>query len=152
MSDPLTFDSATARHSLPLLLPGQAQKEFFVNEALARIDALLHCAVEDVANTPPATPDDGQCWLVGSLPTGPWLGEAGNLACRQLGNWLFLAPRDGLAVLNRTTGQTMRFSGGWAAPVTPIVPTGGALADSELRTAFSALLDALTAAGIFRTV
>ena len=40
MSLPVDFDTATARHGFPMLVAGQAQKEFFVNEALARIDAL----------------------------------------------------------------------------------------------------------------
>lgn len=152
MSDPLTFDTATARHALPLLFAGQSQKEFYVNEAHALIDALLHCAVEGTADTPPADPDDGVCWLVGSSPTGAWADEAGKLACRQLGNWLFLVPRDGLSVLNRATGQIIRRVGGtWIAPTAPAAPTGGTTVDSELRTAFTGLVAALSIAGIFAT-
>jgi hypothetical protein len=139
MSDPLTFDSATPRHALPLLFPGQAQKEFYVNEAHALIDALLHCAVEGVANAPPTVPDDGACWLIGAMPTGAWAGQAGNLACRQLGNWLVLTPREGLACFNRATGQVMRF-------------VGGTTIDTEMRTAFTALTNALAVAGIFATL
>jgi hypothetical protein len=152
MTDPLTFDSATARHALPLLFPGQTQKEFYLNEAHALIDALLHCAVEDVAQAPPPAPQDGACWLVGEAPAGAWADQAGKLACRQLGNWLFISPRDGLTVLNGASGQIMRFAqGGWAAPVAPIPPAGGTTIDSELRIAFSTLLGALSAAGIFAT-
>lgn len=152
MSDPLTFDSATPRHSLPLLFPGQAQKEFYVNEAHALIDALLHCAVEDVADAPPFAPEDGVCWLVGSAPTGAWADQPGKLACRQLGNWLFLPPREGLTVLNSANGQIFRFLGGsWMAPAAPDAPTGGTVIDTELRAAFTALLEALAGAGIFAT-
>jgi hypothetical protein len=149
MSEPLTFDSATSRFALPLLFVGQAQKEFYVNEAHVLTDALLHCAIEGVADAPPADPADGSCWLVGSDPTGTWAGRAGELACRQLGNWLFVAPRDGLAALNRTTGQIIRYAGGWLAPAAPSVPTGGAMPDAELRSAFAELIAALIDAGVF---
>ncbi|MFT4027601.1 MAG: DUF2793 domain-containing protein [Novosphingobium sp.] len=149
MSDPLTFDSATPRYALPLIFAGQAQKEFYVNEAHALTDALLHGAIEGIADTPPATPADGACWLVGPAPGGDWADHAGELACRQLGNWLFVAPRDGLSMLNRADGQIMRYRGGWVAPAAPAEPVGGATVDSEMRTAFAALLAALTAAGIF---
>lgn len=152
MSDPLIFDSATPRHSLPVLFPGQVQKEFYVNEAHAMIDALLHCAVEEIADMPPTAPEDGTCWLVGSAPIGAWAGQAGKLACRQLGNWLFIPPREGLTVLNSATGQIMRFVvGGWRAPTAPTPPAGGSTVDSELRAAFATLLGALAGAGIFAT-
>lgn len=149
MSDPLFFDSTTPRYALPLLFSGQSQKEFYVNEAHALTDALLHCAVEGVADTPPSSPADGACWLVGTAPTGAWSGQAGKLACRQLGNWLFIPPRDGLSVLNRANGQVLRYRGGWIAPAIPVPPTGGTVIDSELRTAFGILLEALVGAGIF---
>lgn len=149
MTDPLAFVSATPRYGLPLLFSGQASKEFYVNEAHAIADALLHCAVEDLAETPPASPGDGECWLVGAVPTGAWVGQAGKIACRQLGQWLFLDPRDGLAVVNRATGQILRFRGGWIVPSLPSLPSGGATMDSECRSALANLVDALIEAGIF---
>ena len=39
----------TARLGLPFILPGQAQKELFHNEALTLVDAALHPAVESDA-------------------------------------------------------------------------------------------------------
>jgi hypothetical protein len=149
MSDPMTFDSATPRFSLPLLFSGQAQKEFYVNEAHALTDALLHCAIEDVSDTPPPSPGDGTAWLIGPAPTGAWTDQAGNLALRQFGNWLFVAPRDGLSVLNRATGQISRYLGGWPAIAAPPAPTGGTTVDDEARASLTSLIAALTEAGIF---
>ncbi|MGN6356825.1 MAG: DUF2793 domain-containing protein [Novosphingobium sp.] len=149
MTDPLAFASATPRYAIPLLFSGQAEKEFYVNEAHALTDALLHCAVEGVADTPPTAPEEGDCWLVGPAPTDAWSGEAGKIACRQLGNWLFVDPRDGLAVLDRPTGQILRFHAGWIAPATPAVPTTGTVIDSEARDALGQVIVALTEAGIF---
>ncbi|HEX4847498.1 MAG TPA: DUF2793 domain-containing protein, partial [Novosphingobium sp.] len=124
MPDPL-FDSRTVRLELPLLFAGQSQKENYVNEIAARIDALLHGAIEAEANSPPTSPADGACWLVGSSPTGDWTGKAGKIAARQAGNWLFFTPRDGMVLLNRSTGQQVRFVAGWQAPARPTAPTGG---------------------------
>lgn len=128
---------------------GQAQKEIFVNEALALADALLHCAIEGELASPPAEPAEGATWLVAPNPTGDWTGQAGKLACRQGGNWLFVAPRDGMRLLNRATGQDMRFAAGWHAPARPADPAGGTTVDSEARQAILALLAALETTGIF---
>ena len=55
----------TPRFALPFILPGQAQKELFHNEALVRIDLALHPAVEGApAAAPPADPEEGRCWVV----------------------------------------------------------------------------------------
>jgi hypothetical protein len=148
MPDPISFTSATPRLLLPLLFAGQAQKEFTVNEAHARIDALLHAAIEGEANDPPGSPADGECWLAGSAPTGAWDGHAGELACYEAATWLFIAPRDGMRLLDRSTGQVTLYRGGWSAPSAPAAPAGGSTVDAEARAAIAALLDVLGGAGI----
>ncbi len=55
----------TARFQIPLLAPGQAQKEFYHNEALERIGMLLCPVVEGGPQAaPPADPVIGACYLV----------------------------------------------------------------------------------------
>jgi hypothetical protein len=147
MADPL-FESRTARLGLPLLYAGQIQKELFLNESLARIDGLLFCAIEGEANAPPANPGGGQAWLVGAAPTGPWTGQAGAIAIWQSGNWLFQAPRPGLRLLNRSTGQDIRFTTAWQSASRPPTPTGGTTVDAQARAALAALYDSLTIAGV----
>ena len=114
----------------------------------ARIDALLHGAIESELAIPPALPADGQAWLVAASASGDWTGKSGMIAARQAGNWLFAAPRDGMKLLNRATGQEIRFAGTWKAAVRPAVPSAGTVVDSEARSAISSILTALTTAGI----
>lgn len=147
MPDPI-FDTRTARFELPLLFAGQAQKEGYVNEMAARIDALLHLAVEAELAVPPAAPGDGQAWLIAAAASGEWSGKTGQIAARQAGNWLYFNPRHGMRLFNRTTGQFIQFTGAWAVPSRPAAPSGGAVVDAEARAAIAALLSSLTSAGI----
>lgn len=144
----ILFDSRTPRHEFPLLFAGQNQKEGFVNEALARIDALLHGAIEDQLAAPPIAPAEGQCWLVASGASGAWAGHGGEIAAFESGNWLFFAPRDGMRLLNRASGQEIRFRGSWKIPTRPMLPGGGTTIDSEARAAIAAIVQRLTDAGV----
>jgi hypothetical protein len=152
MPDPISFDSVSPRFGLPMLFAGQAQKEFYVNEAHSLIDALIHAAIEGVASTPPTSPAEGQSWLVGASPLGAWSGHAGALASWQGGNWLFTSPRDGMRLLDRSNGQDMRFFGSWQSATPPPAPSGGTTIDAQARVAIGQLISALCAAGIFPSV
>lgn len=149
MSEPVEFNSTSPRIGLPFLFSGQAQKEFFVNEALARTDALVHCAVEGETPSPPANPVDGENWLVASAASGEWQGKGGQLACRQQGGWLLVEPFDGMRILNRSNGQDMRFFNGWQKAEAPVEPFGGSTVDSEARAAVASVIAALRALGVF---
>lgn len=128
---------------------GQSQKEFYVNEAHARTDALLHAACEGEAADPPAAPVEGETWLVATAATGDWAGADGQIASRQSGNWLFVTPSDGMRMFDRATGQMLLYRGGWQRPSAPAAPAGGASVDSEARAALADLIAALANAGVF---
>lgn len=149
MSDPIVFDTATARFELPLLFAGQAQKEFFVNEALTRADLLLHCAIEGEVAAPPSSPLAGQAWLVAASATGVFLGHSGSLAGWTGDGWRFVLPRDGLRVFDRSNAAFRLYRGGWRRQVVPSAPGGGTTIDTEARTTIALLLERLVDAGIF---
>lgn len=163
------IDETTARLAMPLLQPGQAQKELYHNEALALLDIAVQPAVEAVGiDTPPAEPALGQCWIVGPAPVGAWAGRAAALAGWTSGGWRFVAARDGLSAWSRADAQPVRFDGaGWrigelrgAALVIGGVqvvgargsaitePVGGTTIDAEGRAAISAILNALRTHGL----
>jgi hypothetical protein len=104
--------TTTPRIALPYILAQQAQKEVTHAAALNRLDALVQPVVQQVGvNTPPASPADGQCWIVGSSPTGAWAGQANRLAQRIGGAWVFHAPFDGLVVFDAATVTQRAWTG-----------------------------------------
>ncbi|MFC0203503.1 DUF2793 domain-containing protein [Novosphingobium soli] len=149
MTDPFPFASATSRFALPLLHAGQAEKEVVVNEALARADALMHCAIQGETATPPEFSVDGQAWLVAAGATEAWQGQAGSIARRHGSGWIFAEPCDGLRVFDLSAGQEMLFFGGWRKASLPLEPLGGTSVDGEARAAINDLVSALQALGIF---
>jgi len=113
---------------------------------------LLHPACEGEASDPPATPSDGETWLVAAGATGDWAGADGKIASRQSGNWLFSTPGDGMRLLDRSTGQMQLYRGGWLRPSAPAAPTGGTTVDAEARATLADLITALASAGVFPAV
>ena len=145
----------TPRLGLMTVIPGQAQKETSINEGLHLLDAIVAGAVEEPARTdPPATPVVGMSYLVASNAVGEWAGQDGALAAFTPGGWRFVAPIDGLAVLEKATGTTLRYrSGAWEQVLgsrQAAIPdaTGGMTMDAESRAAISAILSALRAHGL----
>ncbi len=153
MSLPITFTSSSPRFGLPLLFAGQTQKEFYVNQAHALSDALLHPAVEEEQASAPAAPQDGQAWLVSANATGDWAGRDLALASRQAGVWVFTAAQEGMRVFNRSSRQFVHFAAGsWQSAQPPELPTAGTTVDNEARETLGLLIQTLRKAGIFPTV
>ena len=84
---------------LPYLLAAQAQKHVTHNEALRLLDAMVQLSVLDrIRTTPPASPADGDRYLVASGATGLWAGWDLNVAFWVDGVWMRLVPRPGWLV------------------------------------------------------
>ncbi len=162
-------DEMSDRFALPLLAAGQAQKEITHNEALTRIDMLLHpCAESRALAAPPAGAQAGQCWIVASGASGDWEGREGCLALLTSGGWRFAEPRAGLCVLVAKDGFCWRHDGtAWLADgarpngyyvegqrvvgarVAAIAdPAGGSFVDAEARLAIGQLLAMLRTHGL----
>ncbi|MBX7536430.1 DUF2793 domain-containing protein [Qipengyuania sp. GH1] len=141
---------STPRFALPHLFPGQAQKEFTFNEAMARIDMLLHPEVTGERSQEPAHPVPGETFLVGSDADGAFSGRAGSLANWDGDQWTFIAPRAGMMAFDRERAALLRFSeGAWASLQSPALPYGGAVIDQEARKAIEVLAAGLKEFGIF---
>jgi len=159
----------TARFALPQLSPGQAQKEWYHNEALQRIDMLLCPVVEGPALTSaPGSPPAGACYLIAAGATGAWAGQDGAIATFTDGGWRFVAPIEGALVLDRVSGATVvRRNGSWETGIVraqevringltvlrdrqPAVsdPAGGSVIDAQCRTAIAGILATLRTHGL----
>lgn len=159
----------TVRLKMPLLMPGQAQKEITHNEALTKMDMLLHPCINGFAlNAPPAALELGECWIVGAAPQGEWLGKAHSIACWTEGGWRFVQPFRGLLVSQTDDGMFIRWDGeSWVTgqviaeaifigdkqvlgPRQPAIedPANGSVVDVEARSSIANILDVLRTHGM----
>ena len=103
--------NTTNRVKLPYILQSQSQKEVTHNSGLDLIDALLQAACVSVSvNTPPGSPVAGDCYVVGTSPTGAWAGQAKAVAFYTTG-WNFIAPWEGLTVWANDTNALNTYDG-----------------------------------------
>lgn len=147
MSEPIVFPSATPALGLPLLVAGQAQKEFFVNQALGLLDALHARAV--IASRPaPPSAAEGEAFRVTATATGAWAGHEDSIAILIGGGWHFVAPAEGMLLFDREAARTIMFRSQWEVATAPVMPSAGAVVDTEARAALAGLIQALMAIGI----
>lgn len=149
MANPIFFPSTTPNFDLPMLIPGQAQKEFFVNQAFAMIDSMSKRAVVASAQTPPENPIEGSSYRVIEPATGEWEGKEETIACYIAGAWQFLVPYDGMVVFDQTAGCIVHFNASWRSAVAPASASGGTHIDHEARLVLDELISALKNLGIF---
>jgi Protein of unknown function (DUF2793) len=162
----------TDRLELPLLSAGQAQKELTHNDALTRLAMVVQPVVQTIAPAAvPASPQPGQCWIVGNAATGAWLGKDGCIACWTQGGWRFAAPFEGMQVWSLADNvPAVRTGGTWeigmlrasAVKIAGVqvlgprqaaisAPAGGSTIDAEARTAITAMLTTLRTHGLIAT-
>jgi len=161
-------DLPTPRLALPMLQPGQAQKEMYHNEALSRLDLAVQTAVLAFGlNIPPGDPATGDAWIVGDTPSGAWTGRDASIAGWSEAGWRFLEPAEGMrAWVSESDEFALFFDGVWhvgEAYGRLIVdgeqvvgargeaiedPDGGSVIDLEARGTIGAILAALRTHGL----
>ncbi|MBO6635411.1 DUF2793 domain-containing protein [Parvibaculum sp.] len=103
---------------LPFLEAAQAQKHVTVNEALRRLDALLHLSV--VSRTlaiPPAEPEEGARYIIAADAVDAWEGHDGEIAALIDGAWVFFAAKAGWQAYDEAAGVLLLHDGtDWMLP------------------------------------
>jgi hypothetical protein len=159
----------TPRLGAPYIITSQSQKEVTHNMALNILDAFTQTAAEtSTLSAPPASPLEGNLWLVSSGGTGSWLGHDNELTQFIGGAWQFYLPFEGMSVwLKDENLMTRYFSGQWqkgrvmasrldisglqvigAQQAAIVDATGGVTIDVEARTALNSLLAACRTHGL----
>jgi hypothetical protein len=107
----------TANLLLPFLAAGQAHKHLTVNDAFERLDVLLMLSARSrTLLAPPASPVEGERYVVPAGATGDWAGEDGAVAAFLNGGWRFFAPRPGWRCFVEDEGGDVVFASGvWTA-------------------------------------
>ena len=97
-----------------------------MNAALRILDSLVQGAVTNrTTNAPPATPADGDLYIIGPAPTGAWAAKANQIARWSVAGlaapeWEFVAPKNGWTVWDRGAAERVRYDGAvWVAETTP---------------------------------
>jgi hypothetical protein len=106
----------TPRANLPELAAAQAQKHVTHNDALLELDALICCRILDRdLSADPASPADGDAYIVKATGTGAWTGKDGDIAYCVDGAWRFYAPFAGLTAYIADDAEFLIYNGSaWA--------------------------------------
>jgi Protein of unknown function (DUF2793) len=148
------MSDATYRFALPNLYAAQAQKEVTHNEALLRIDGLLHCAVQSSLQTPPLVNaiDAGKMWLIDDVPSGEWAGRGKMIAYWTGTAWRYFSPQEGMEIWHGGNNSLLRYTDGiWRGALRPPAAVSGTVIDSEVRVQLEALISELAAIGLLQT-
>jgi Protein of unknown function (DUF2793) len=117
--------------------------------ALRALDGLVMPNVKGyLTNTPPGSPTDGDCYIIGAAPTGLWAGKAANVTrwSSTAAAWEFFTPKNGWMLGDNTTRALYRYTAAaWEVFVgAKATVTGSRSANAAL----ASLLTGLATAGI----
>lgn len=134
------------------MLSGQAQKEFYVNQALTVLDALAQQALVNSLPQPPSNASEGDCYRVTAPALGAWSEHADHIAIRIAGSWHFVAPAEGILMFDRAADRWLCFRSAWQNAPAITAPSGGAIIDVEARAALAQLVAGLRSLGLVAPV
>lgn len=113
------MSDTTQNLALPLIAAAQAQKHVTINEAFATLDGIVQLSVIDTDLTaPPASPAEGDRYIVAATATGAWAGQEGRVAVYDGGAWGFRGPKTGWRAWVADEGRQIVHDGsGWLAAI-----------------------------------
>jgi hypothetical protein len=123
----------TTHLKLPYILASQAQKHVTHNEAIRLLDALVQMsAISRSESDPPASPNDGDRYIVASGGTGAWAGWDLNVAYWVDGAWMKLVPQLGWRAWVVDEARLVIWTGAAWEPVEGIPESGAVIQNAAL--------------------
>lgn len=118
--------TATVQLNITQMTEGQASAEVTVNTALLVLDAFARLGVKDRdLATPPASPTDGDRYIVATGGTGAWSGKDGYVSVSLSGAWVSIAPREGWRAWVDDEDTMVTYDGSaWVEHATGRITTG----------------------------
>lgn len=109
---------------LPYQEANSLQTDFLQNEQLNYFAAWFGTVVQTVGDTtPPGSPVNGHCYIIGASATGAWAGKDKYLTVYRDG-WQFYAPKEGARVSNLDDGKLYVYmAGAWSEYTIPASAT-----------------------------
>lgn len=112
----------TPKMGLEILSASQSQKHVTVNDDMRILDALCNITViNQTTNTPPGSPADGSTYIVGSSPTGSWVGYASKIAYYNSNAWQIYTPTTGWIAYDTAQNAYFQWSGSAWIPFPNII-------------------------------
>ncbi|HHL20055.1 MAG TPA: DUF2793 domain-containing protein [Aliiroseovarius sp.] len=110
----------TPNLALPYIAAAQAQKHVTHNQALDLLDGLMQLSAKDRdLSAPPASPAEGDRYIVAAGATGAWAGWDGDVALFSGGAWVRLIPQTGWRVWVEDEAVLLVFDGATWIGATP---------------------------------
>ena len=93
------------------LVEGQASAEVTINDAINKLDAVVHLAIKDRNLTaPPGSPTEGDRYIPAATATGAWASQENKIAV-YLSGWVFITPKEGWIAHIDDEEQTIHYTG-----------------------------------------
>lgn len=108
----------------------QNNRDVTHNEAVAKLEAgaMFFPSIQVLLNAPPASPVEGDVYVVGTAGSGAWSGHNENVALYYNATWHFFLPIEGMFAWDQTANSLRRYDGSdWVA----FTATGASVADGD---------------------
>lgn len=146
--------SVTINNGIPFVPENTIDPAAGLNLAINVMDALLQVGIVALQNDPPVSPVEGDRYIVGTVPTGAWVGYGNKLARYLDGGWSFYSARyavgltDGFLYVRNTAGWANLKVALFASPA---ITTPSLLSIPVYANNAAAIAGGLTAGKVYRT-